>query len=459
MLKKHIDIALVGKSYLSVLLSLDLLEQGKDVLLLDDERMGMDDPYVERFFSLEKEYLKNWGQEQKLEPLLNIDKYLTNSSSKFIFDNIHIRLGESPAHNYKELVRKMPEAFSSSDNDISICESTGGMEEFNDIYFEYCNRLGKIAYSYKDINATNLKTLQQKCPSVLKNIYHSLESSFQNKHYEKFWWKLKTLLYMSQGVFQKKLSLEPNSLERFHIFLCLLSPFYELDHKKFIDDLIEINLKRGGQFKKTSIREWLFHKGRPWSVGLASYEGIIHPQKMAFIGGIPRGNLVALKPTIEYYTSLNIELTFTSPPRSTCLHERIIFSGIDKLGSPFPLWEGIIEENKATFKFMIFAERGRKVDFVRNKVKAHLLKELEQLSPGISKIITDMDMTYGREIWMDKTKSLSKKSGTPPIRLEDFSRPEKRIQLKGVYYFGPYKEILFGSLGILMEINNRQRFI
>ena len=459
MLKKYMDMALVGKSYLSVLLSLELLEQGQEVLILDDDRMGMGDFHVERLFSLEKEYLKNWGQEKNLEPLRSIDKYLTNVSSRFVFDDMHISLGESPAHNYRELVRKMSGAFSSSDKGMGICESLEGMEEFNDIYFEYCNRLGKIAYSYKDVNAANLKTLQQKCPPALKNIYSSLEDFFQNRRYEKFWWKLKTFLYMSQGIFQKKLSLEPEPLERFHIFLCLLSPFYELDQEKIFEDLVEINLKKGGQFKRTSIREWIFHKGKPWSVGLSSYEGIIHPKKMAFIGGIPCGNLVALKPAIEHYTSLDIELEFAKSPVGFPLHERVVFSGIGNMGSTFPLWEGVFNEDKAVLKFMIFAERGRKVDFVRHRVREHLFNNLEQLAPGTSKIVKDMSMTYGREVWIDKTKKITKKSDASLVSLVDFTRLEKRNSLRGVYYFGPYKETSFGSLGMLMEINNRQQFL
>ena len=458
MLKKHIDMALVGKNYLSVLLSLDLLDQGQQVLLLDDKQMDTDGSYVERFFSLEKEYLKNWGQEQNLEPLLNIDKYLKNASVRFIFDDIHIRLGESPAHNYRELVRKMPEVFSSLDNSAHICENAEEMEHFNDTYFGYCSRLGEIAYSYKDAKSTNLKILQQKCPPVLKSIYDSFECSFQKKKYGKFWWKLKTFLYMSQGIFQKKLSLEPTPLERFHLFLCLLSPFYELESEKFFEDLIEINLKKGGQFKKTAIREWLFYKGKPWSIRLASYEGIIHPKKIAFVGEIPRKNLVALEPAIEYYTSLDIELDFKEPPKGITLYERVLFSGVDRLGSSFPLWEGMFGENRAIFKFMIFAQRGRKVDFVKNKIERQLVRDIEEFVPGILKIIKDVRMNYGKEIWVDKTKAIGDKTHPASIKMVDFSKSEKKSQLKKVYYFGPYKETLFGSLGMLMEINNRHQF-
>ena len=450
--------ALIGKSYLSVLLSLNLLEQGQDVLLLDDDRMGMDGFYVERFFSLEKEYLINWGKEQKISPLSNIDRYLTDVPSRFIFDDTHIHLGESPAHNYRELIRKMPEVFLSPNDRTKICESPEGMEKFNDIYFEHCNNLGKLAYDHKNLNPSELNFLQQKIPPTLKNIYNAFEQAHRNKKHDKSWLRLKTLLYMSQGIFQKKLSLDTSPLERFHLLLCLLSPFYELDQKKFFEDLIEVNLKKGGRFKKTSIREWLFHKGKPWSVELASYEGIIHPKKMAFVGGIPHGNLVELKPTLEYYTSLGIELEFTESLERDCIRERIVFSGARKLGSPFPLWEGTLSEKRAIFKFVIFAKRGRKVDFVENNIRTHLLEDLEQFVPRISKIVRGMKMTYGRDVWIDRTKSFPKKSGIP-VSLVDFSKPERRTPLKGVYYFGPYRETLLGPLGMFMEINRSQQFI
>ena len=457
MLKKHIDMALVGKSYLSVLLSLNLLEQGQEVLLLDDDRIGVDDFYIDRIFSLDKEYLKYWGEEQDIEPLQNIDKYLTNVSSKVIFDDIHICLGDSPAQNYRELVRKMPEVFSCLD-DMSVFKSAEEMEKFNDIYFEYCNNLGRRIYGYKNINVEDLHFLQKDCPSVLKNSYTSFENVFKNKKQDKYWWRLKTLLYILQGIFQKKLSLEPCPLERFHIFLCLLSPFYELDQRKFFEDLVEVNLQRGGQFKKTSIREWLFNKGKPWSVELASYEGIIHPKKMAFVGGIPCGNLVKLKPDVEHYVSLGIELDFSEDLLEDWWHERIIFSGMDKIGSFIPLWEGMFGKRKAFFKFVILAERGRKVDFVKSKVEAYLFEDLEKLIPRVSDIAKNMKIVYGRDVWIDKTKSVSTTNGSP-IKLVDFSRPEKRTELNSVYYFGPYSETQLGSLGMLMEINRKQQFI
>ena len=458
MLKKHVDMALVGKSYLSVLLSLNLLEQNQDVLLLDDERMGVDDFYVERFFSLEKEYLFNWGQEQNIAPLLNIEKYLTNVSSKFVFDDIHIHLGESPAHNYRELCRKMPEVFLPSGARGNICESAKEMEEFNDIYFEYCKSLGKFVYSRKNTSASNLNFLEGKCPIVLKNIYDDFERAFQNKKYGKSWLRLKTFLYMSQGVFQKKLSMESSPLENFHLFLCLLSPFYELDRKKFFEDIIAVNLEKGGEFKKTSINEWTFHKGKPWSVELASYEGIIHPKKMAFVGGIPHGNLVALRPEIECYTSLGIELDFSESPVGSCMHERIIFSGIDKLGSSFPFWEGTFDEKGGVFRFIIFAERGRKADFVKEKVKMHLFRDIECFIPKISKIVKDVRMTYGRDVWIDKTKSIPKKANCP-VSLVDFSKPEKGERLKDVYYFGSYGDMFLGHLGTFMEISRQLQFM
>ena len=457
MLEKHIDMTLVGKSYTSVLLSLDILRQGRKVLLLDDERMGMDELYIERMFFLEKEYLVQWGKEQDIEPLLNIDKYLTNISTKFIFDDIHLRLGESPAHSYRELIRKMPKFFSPTDGNVKICESSEEMEEFNDMYFEYCKELGKIAYECKDINTLNINILQDKFPEPLKKIYASFERSYQNIKHGKSWWKFKTLLYMSQGIFQRKLSLDISQIDRFHIFISLFSPFYELRQKKIFESLLEINLKKGGQFKKTVIKEWAFHKGKPWSVELDSYEGIIHPQKIAFVGGMPPANLVSLKPTIEHYIFLGIELEFTESPMKGHLNERIIFSGVHKLGTAYPLWEGTFEEKISVFKFIILAERGRKVDFVKKEIEKHLLAELEQIIPGISKSVSKVQMSYGRDVWIDKTKNTQENS-TCSLVLNDFFRSEKITPLKNVYYFGPCRETSFGLLGTFMELNHSRLF-
>ena len=457
MLDKHIDMALVGKSYTSVLLSLDILRQGRKVLLLDDERMGMDDSHVERMFFWEKEYLIQWGQEQDIESLVNVDRYLTNISTKFIFDDVHIRLGESPAHSYRELIRKMPEIFSPANGDIKVCERPAEMEEFNDMYFEYCRELGKIAYQCNNTNTLSVNTLKQKCPGPLKEIHASFERSYKNIQHEKHWWKFKTLLYMSQGIFQRKLSLDISELDRFHLFLCLFSPFYELDQKKFFESLVEVNLKKGGQFKKTVIKDWAFHKGKPWSVELDSYEGIIHPQKIVFVGGVPPINLVTLKPSIEYYIFLGVELEFTESPMKGYLNERIVFSGVHKLGCSYPLWEGAFEDKTAIFKFIILAERGRKVDFVKEEIETHLFKELEQIVPGISQTIKEVRMSYGRDVWIDKTKN-TQKNAVSSLVLNDSFQSEKPTSLKNVHYFGPFRETPLGPLGTFMEINRSQLF-
>ena len=268
---------------------------------------------------------------------------------------------------------------------------------------------------------------------------------------------------MAQGIFQKKLSLSTHPIELYHLFLCLLSPHYQLDREKFLKDLIAVKNERGGQFKETSIREWLFHKGRPWSVELVSYEGIIHPQKMAFIGGSPAGNLVGLKYNIDYYTSLRISLSYSSESAKELEGERILFSNIERPGTKFPIWEGTFKQDQAVITAFVLARKGCKVDFFRKGIQTKLFQDLEYLIHGFTSNIKDIRIEFGQEIWIDKTKSPYSAHKSLPlartIELLDITGPNRYSPLKNVYYFGPCSEGLLGPLSTLMDINERRQLL
>ena len=177
-----------------------------------------------------------------------MDRYLKSTSLRFIFDDTYIRLGESPAHNYRELARKMPEAFLSSDK--SICDSVEGMESFNEIYFDYCRWLGEIAYRYKDGKATNLKILQQRCPPCSQKIYHSFENSFKKNRYGKLWLKLKTFSIRRKEFF-KKIVLGARTVRKVsYIFYAYSLPFMNLNMKNFSRTSSKLIYKGEGSLNK-----------------------------------------------------------------------------------------------------------------------------------------------------------------------------------------------------------------
>ncbi|MBY0415276.1 MAG: hypothetical protein K2Q18_13985, partial [Bdellovibrionales bacterium] len=76
MQSRNLDFALVGHNFFAFLLSIGLLKRGKKVLVLDDDRFNYGDFFTNSLTTLDVEFLKAWGVESNLAPLINIDSYL-----------------------------------------------------------------------------------------------------------------------------------------------------------------------------------------------------------------------------------------------------------------------------------------------------------------------------------------------------------------------------------------------
>ena len=111
MLNKDIDFALVGHNFITFILSIGLLERGKKVLVLDDDRFNYGDFFTNSLTLLDVEFLRKWGEGSDLSPLKNIDNYLVSSSVYFYVGKKQVLLGDSPIRNYRELCRKFPLLF------------------------------------------------------------------------------------------------------------------------------------------------------------------------------------------------------------------------------------------------------------------------------------------------------------------------------------------------------------
>jgi hypothetical protein len=111
MLNKNIDYALVGHNFITFLLSIGLLNRGKKVLVLDDDRFNYGDFFTNSLTLLDVEFLRTWGELGDLAPLKKIDDYLSPQSIYFYVGKKQIVLGDTPIRNYRELCRKFPNLF------------------------------------------------------------------------------------------------------------------------------------------------------------------------------------------------------------------------------------------------------------------------------------------------------------------------------------------------------------
>ncbi|MEI8348487.1 MAG: hypothetical protein WCG27_13545, partial [Pseudomonadota bacterium] len=310
MLNKNVDMAIIGRSYLSFLYSLELLEKGKKVLLLDDDRMAFGNTYTNSLGQLEKDYLQLWGEEKGIAPLCNIDQYLKKKILTFVVGDKRLWLGDSPSANLTEITRKFFLKLN-GDNQLAseLIYHPQFLKNLDENFFQYCRGLADGLNPNKKLKLETLFT--EKRTEELTMIHQFFKHIIgrpeplgvdQNQY-----WTLKTLFFMAQGHFQKKLSLQIADSEFFHLLLTLLSPRYELDHEKLMADLMSLFQARGGQFKQTRVREWLFYDQRPWSMELASYEGIIHPKEISLLGSNPQGLSLEIFSNNSVFSCLNVD--------------------------------------------------------------------------------------------------------------------------------------------------------
>lgn len=468
MLDKNVDMLLMGKSFLSYMLALELLDQNQKVLLLDDSRIQFGELYTNGMCELEKEFLKTWGEDRDIPPLWNLEEFISYRPITFVFDQKRIRLGDEPSRNLRELCRKFPEAFYEGMEPFvdEVLNSNEKAKEFNKGFFDYCSSVGKNFFRYQSPQSLSMDEFFQDCPPVLKSLFDSFSKRIINKDFTltSEYWHLKTFLYMTRGYYQKKLSINASEFELFHLFLCLLSPNYELEHKSLIDKLENVHQDRGGQFKTTNVRDLFFSYGKPWSIELESFEGVIHPKKMCLLGGVPIGLPLKLDPIINCYTCYKVVLEVNGGFLNGFDKERFVYSTLNKLGTSQPMWEGTFYSDKIVIRAFMTKKPGSKPEFIENKLYNAVVPELESIVPGISEAISSKKVFESREIWIDEIKSATtKKKGQPPlprkVRLLDTSIPGKKSPLRGVHYFGPYKEGPLGLLSSLLEIKDGGQFM
>ncbi len=456
MLSNDIDFALVGHNYVTFLLSLGLLERGKKVLILDDDRFNYGDFFTNSLTLLDIEFLKSWGEFSKLNPLINIENYLEPESLYFHIGKKQVVLGDSPFRNYRELSRKFPNLF--------LNERSGSLafnnevSNFNDKYKEFCSKV-------------SLSLFQEKKSSKMSKLFEELipeEIHFHFQHFFSFFSKkdqfneaqkgeFNALIYLTRGFFQNRLSTTGSRSEITHLFFSLLSPYFKLNHDKLIHDLLSLHKESGGDFKKLNLSDLRFQRGVVKSFELESIEGLIRPNKMAFIGGYPVSLPIKLKTSSFSYNCLNVDMIFQAPLPKLLRNKKIIFSSPMKIGTDRPFWEVTFGFDSAVFNIIISKREGSKVEFIKERIIETLFDDLKFLYPEFSFVIKNVNMKYTLDVFIEDRDFESYKRTDVTFRkkiigvFED-SAPLIFSRLKNVLYFGPYNEDALGTFSSLIEI-------
>ncbi len=459
MLNRNLDFALVGHNFFAFLLSIGLINRGKKVLVLDDDRFNYGDFFTNSLTSLDVEFLKSWGAASDLSPLKNIENYLSPGKVYFYVGKKQVALGDLPHRNFRELCRKFPSLFYNAEKIKGAFSHEDEILAFDSVYSEFCQKVSTLLFNEKS-SAKMSVLFENSIPEDLKSHFQHFFSHFAKKENmpEGELYDFNALVFMMRGFFQSRLSVTGSKSEIMHLFFSLISPYYRLDHERLIADLLSHHLSIGGEFKKLNLQDLKFQSGLVQSFELESFDGLIKPQKMAFIGGYPVGLPIKLQATQSAsYNCLNAVLHFKDEVPKLLQGKKCVFTSPIKIGTERPFWEVYFREDSATFNMIMAKKEGRKIDFIEERVKSILMDDLHYLFPEYTFSLSSFVMKFTLDVFIeDKDYGAYKRSESALTKkitgvLED-TAPLLISRLKNVLYFGPYNEDSLGTFSSLVEI-------
>jgi len=455
-----VDYALVGHNFFAYLLSLGLLARGKKVMILDDDRFNYGDFFTNSLTSLDIELLKVWGEKNALAPLINIEDYLSPSCVHFYVGKRQVILGDAPHRNFRELSRKFPKLFLSPKVTDGTFRYDNEITNFDILYKDFCQKISSFIFSEKrSSKVSNL--FATTLPELFKSHFEFFFSNFKNKDLLKDddLYDFQALIYMMRGFFQNRLSSTGSQSELMHLFFSLISPYYKLDHERLIADLLVINDQNGGEFKKLNLGDLKFHKGFVKSFELESFDGIVKPKKMAFIGGYPVGLPIKLSSSkVLSYNCLNVEIEFAQKLPAFLHNKKCVFTSAIKIGTEKPFWEvNFNDDNKGTFNIILAKKEGIKIDFIEKAIKENLLSDLKYIFPEFTFLIQTCQMKFTLDVFIEDKNFHAHERLEASLRKRivdviDDSAPLFMSKLKNVLYFGPYNEDSLGTFSSLIEM-------
>ena len=229
----------------------------------------------------------------------------------------------------------------------------------------------------------------------------------------------------------------------------MLAPRYQVDAEALMRDLGGEFQEKGGQFKQTRVREWLFDHDCPWSMELASYEGIIHPHFIALLGSNIEALQLALGPAPEVYQCLSVKFKCKNVACEPYWHKCFVFSALENVGTDIPLWSITAMPEQIVCQVYYGHKQGSKIDFVRPQVVAFLRQQIKNFLPAMPEIIDD-EITVSAELMAVQNRELQHPLAMDNLAIVDTS--EEPRPLHKVDYFGPRQRQGLGPLSTLLHL-------
>lgn len=448
MLSKNTDIALVGHNFFSYLMGIGLLSKKKSVLILDDTRFNHGSLLTDSLTILDLEILKKWGDKYDVPTLKKMEEYIQFSPISFFVGKTEVLLGHNPYRNYTELARKFPEFFPDSNLTLNFDQSV----------YQVAQCLADAFYSDKNIIEIPKLLINFKTLEVMKKFdeFYALFLKKDKWDIDKLG-ALNSFVSLSRGFFHNRLSINGSRSELMHLFFSILSPRFKFDHAKFSEDLQTHFKSIGGEFKKLNIAAMKMQRGLVTSFELESFEGIISPTHLLFLGGEPTGLPIILKEKVNAYNAMEIKLHLKEPIANFLVDKRIFFSSPMKTGTTWPFWEACFHHDYIVFKVVMIRRQGIKEDFIADKVIKYLLDDLEYIYPEQQFQVVSSFLKFTFDVLIEDNNVNAHLKELPktkfrPIKVYSKITPFSFLRLRNVSYLGPYSGTHYGVFSSLIQL-------
>ncbi len=451
MLNKNIDFALVGHNFFSYLMGIGLCAKKKNVLILDDDRFNHGSLFTDSLTIIDLEILKKWGEKYDIPQLKKIEEYIKFSPISFFVGKTEVLLGDNPSRNYRELSRKFPQFF--SPDDLS--------DSFDQGIFQVATSLAESFYTDQNLIKISKRLENLQHLDVIKKFEDFFALFFlKNKWDMQSQSELNSFVTLGRGFFHNRLSIDGSLSELMHLFFSFLSPHFEFDHDRLVADLLVQYQSLGGEFKKINLADLKFQKGILSSFQFDSFEGIINPSHLMFIGGEPTGLPVLLKEKGTAFNSLEVKMQLSSIVPLNLRGKKILFSSPLKTGTSWPFWEASFYEKNIIFNLVMIKRQGIKEEFIKNKVLVYLLADLAFLYPEINFTIESSELKFTLDVLIEDNNLNAHLLDSPkvsfrPVKVFSKISPFSFFRLKNVSYLGPYSGNTHGIFSSLIQLRRR----
>lgn len=456
-LNKKIDSLIFGYNYISLFLGLSFLKKGQSVLLLNDSRTNFGQFYLSTINHFERLLLSRIADQCDIDLLKNHHPYYQISPSIYHLGEVTIRLGDSPFRNLTELFRRFYFAFSSSNCSFDQFCTTHQIDALSfDSQFEaFSTKMIDSIIAKNGSQQVDVSFFMRQAPPAIANLYSALAQWFHSiDHNDRQFSQFRCLLNSLRTHYLQNLSLHYNSLELFYLFLIMLSPCYKIRTAALTEDLLAIFDKAGGIIRHVDHEEWLFEQGKPWTINLRSFEGVVLPKEYSFVSEILPDFPLEVVHQHRFFRSLVFDWKLATEASPFVPQTESFISLPERLGTDYPLIHFAPTEQGVRLRIFYQDFDVSKKQFVAESLRLEVLNALSSTFYFDQQWILSETVEEGDDLILNvasANESLNLTVNRRPVLLDSTHLNNKQM-VKDVGYHGVFNHFSLGKISLLKDL-------